>query len=741
MHLLGRSLPAVLTGAVATVLVAATTAVAAPVSGSAAAVPRYDHIFLIVEENHGFADVIGNPAAPNLNHLAQTFGLATRYFGVSHPSEPNYVALMGGSAFGVASDDPFYINRIAKPSLVSQLDGAGISWKAYLQGLPHPAYKSICYPARCNGAPDEDPLYVSKHDAIQNFTTSLNDRDWARQVPIEQLSDDLASGNVPAFDYVIPDECHDEHGDPPYCLDSGNPGDPQDQKLVSIGDRYLGDLVSMITHASFWATGNNAVAIAYDEGDDNVGCCDAGNSDPNGSGGGQVATIVVTNHGRRGFQDPTPYNHFSMLQTIQQAFGLGCLAFTCDTANVKPLAPLFAITGSTPIATRSLAVPHLTTPTPTPTEPTSLTTSAPSARGWSVVPSAVRGAGDNSLGAVAASSPSDVWAVGDFLPDTAASNQDATLTLANHFDGSTWSVVPTPNTGANFNTFFGVAATGGRAWAVGVRLNEAFQDRGLVEAWDGTRWTIVDIPQPGSERDILFAASALSAFDVWAVGDQEGANGKFETLVEHFDGTGWSVVPSPDPGTTGNHLYGVKAIGPDDVWAVGQQLGETGPDQTLIEHWDGHAWSVVPSPAQGTASGMLFSVAAGDGGVFAAGETDDAVAGARPLLERFRDGAWTDVAIPSSAGSVFTSLWSVTVADGTVWAVGTFEDVASGNNEPLILQGGDGGFHVVDGPNPSGGAGSDILGGVAAAGDTVWAVGLYDTGGNRLTLAQRHQVA
>ncbi len=99
----------------------------------------------------------------------------------------------------MANDDPFYINRIARPSLVSQLDKAGITWKAYLQGLPHPAYKSICYPARCNGVPDVDPLYVSKHDAIQNFTTSLNDRDWSLQVPIEQLSDDLSSGHVPAF--------------------------------------------------------------------------------------------------------------------------------------------------------------------------------------------------------------------------------------------------------------------------------------------------------------------------------------------------------------------------------------------------------------------------------------------------------------------------------------------------------------------------------------------------------------
>src|SRR5215467_8405857 len=336
----------------------------------------------------------------------------------------------------------------------------------------------------------------------------------------------LRSGSVPRFGYVIPDECHDQHGDPPYCLDGGNPLDPQDQHLVAFGDAFLGHLVSQITNASFWAHGNNAIAITYDEGDDNVGCCDAGNSDPNGAGGGQVATIVVTNHGQRGFQDPTPYNHFSLLQTIQQSFGLGCLAFTCDTANVKALAPLFAVTGSAPVATNELAVPNVPTPSPTPVEPMSLTTATPNAGGWKVVASALAGTNDNSLGAVAASSPNDVWAVGNFLPDTANSNQDATLSLANHFDGKAWTAVPTPNTGANFNSLLGVAASGGLAWAVGLHQDGSFRDRGLIEAWDGTKWSIVSSPQPGSERDILFGVSALSTSDVWAVGDQE-SSGKF----------------------------------------------------------------------------------------------------------------------------------------------------------------------------------------------------------------------
>src|SRR5437016_14619668 len=99
-------------GLIATFLTtsAALTTGAAPAGGSSG-VARYDHIFVIVEENHGFADVIGNPAAPNLNALASQYGIATNYFEVAHPSEPNYVALLGGSTFDLSNDNAYYVNQ------------------------------------------------------------------------------------------------------------------------------------------------------------------------------------------------------------------------------------------------------------------------------------------------------------------------------------------------------------------------------------------------------------------------------------------------------------------------------------------------------------------------------------------------------------------------------------------------------------------------------------------------------
>jgi hypothetical protein len=698
---------------------------------STSAMPRLDHVFLIMEENNGFGDVIGNPAAPNLNYLADTFGLETDYFGLSQDSsETNYAGLLGGNIYNIASDDAYWKNSVDAPSLISQLDQAGLSWKAYLQGLPHPNYEGICYPEKCNGAPDNDPLYVSKHDGIQNFTTSWNTADWNRQVPIGELFGDLRSGDVPRFSYVVPDECHDMHGDPPYCLDSGNIGDPQNQHLVAVGDAYLGHLVSAITSAPFWAQGNNAIIITYDNGDTTQGCCDA-----TVNGGGPVVNIVVTSHGPRGVQDSQPANHYSTLASIQQALGLGCLQFTCDTANVQPMSPLFQVTGSAAIATKPIAEETWPTPTPTVTEPTSEQPGGEKGGGWTVNDVQLYGTSDNSVGAIAGSSPDDIWAVGDFLPDLSNSNQDATLSFAEHYDGTSWTVVPTPNTGVNFNSFYGLAASGGQAWAVGEYLNSRYQDRALVETWNGSQWSIADVPQPGSRRDMAMGVSALSPSDVWVVGDQEGSNGKFETLAEHWDGSSWAVVPTPDPGSTGNHLYAVDAVSPDNVWAAGMELNGDSPDQGLVEHWDGSSWSVVPTPDPASADlVMLTAVTANASQVWVAGEADSPEGGGQPLIESYQDGTWTIPRLPAVPdGANWTNLYGLAQAGNSVWAVGTYVDPATDNNNSLVLKGTpDGTWTINPAPNP--GSGSNILGGITDVDGQLWAAGTYDDGGSEIPL-------
>jgi hypothetical protein len=229
------------------------------------------------------------------------------------------------------------------------------------------------------------------------------------------------------------------------------------------------------------------------------------------------------------------------------------------------------------------------------------------------------------------------------------------------------------------------------------------------------------------------------------VGDQESGNGLFETLAEHWNGHTWTAVPTPDPGSSGNHLYAVDAVSPDDVWAVGQQLGSQAPDNGLVEHWNGRSWSVVPMPAA-TASVLLDGVTVtsdvpsrgGLGGsspladtVWVDGEADSPSAGGRPLIESYSGGIWQTASLPASAGSIWTNLYGITVAGGTIWAAGTYVDPKTDNNNTLILSSTGGGAWTVD-PGPDPGSGSNILGGLTTIDGHLWATGVYDDGGSEI---------
>lgn len=305
------------------------------IAAAPAQVPRYDHIFLLIEENHGFHQIIGNPAAPTLNALANTYGLATQYFSVADPSAPNYVAMLGGDVFGIADDGPYYDHLQHAPNLPAQLTAAGRQWRAYLQNLPYLGYRGICYPGRCEGAPDFGALYGTKHNGIPYFASeSGNPAERRKMLPIEALAADVAT-NPPDFGYIVPDHCRDMHGAPPWCGDSGNNHDVNDNQLVGTGDAYAAGIVRTITQAPFWTQGRNAIVITWDEGNGAAGCCGL-------PGTGQVSTIVITSDGPRAVRDPTPYNHYSLLRTIEDAFALPCIAHACD-AKILPMTKLFAV--------------------------------------------------------------------------------------------------------------------------------------------------------------------------------------------------------------------------------------------------------------------------------------------------------------------------------------------------------------------------------------------------------------
>src|SRR5205823_6086798 len=135
-------------------------------------------------------------------------------------------------------------------------------------------------------------------------------------------------------------------------------------------------------------------------------------------------------------------------------------------------------------------------------------------------------------------------------------------------------------------------------WAVGQYSNSSSSSQTLTMHWNGTAWSVVSSPSPGIYDNELRDVTAVASNDVWAVGDN--GYGIYQTLIEHWNGSAWAVVPSPNVGTTSNYLYGVAAVSANDVWAVGYYGNFASLHQTLIEHWNGSTWSISSSPNVGT---------------------------------------------------------------------------------------------------------------------------------------------
>ncbi|HVV15554.1 MAG TPA: hypothetical protein VHH90_00015 [Polyangia bacterium] len=343
---------------------------------------------------------------------------------------------------------------------------------------------------------------------------------------------------------------------------------------------------------------------------------------------------------------------------------------------------------------------------------------------WTVTDSPNVGGGDNALASVSGARADDVWAVGQFAPDT---NPDITLTLAEHFDGQAWSVVETPNLGTNHgNALLAVAALSGRAWAVGYDIGSDYLAHSLIEAWDGSAWTVVSHHQP-FETENLYGVAAVAPDDVWAVGSGRDGEGPFQAVALHFDGHHWRSIPPVDPGRNGNVLYSVAARSADDVWAVGQQIGDAPPDRVLVEHWDGRRWSVVPVDAPADASKQLLAVdLVGRDDFRAVGDSQDGTVSLRTLAVIGEGNALAanDTPNPNLLDDRLTGV--AAISDDQTFAVGSTLDDSSGGLQTLIVAGGEGGpWTRVASPNPSV-DGNNQLAMIAKVSGDLWAVGGYD---------------
>ena len=333
------------------------------------ALPRFSHIFVIVEENKSFDQVMNPKIAPHLSRLARDYGTASAFYGEVHPSEANYVALLGGDTFGIHDDDAFYCKRrqvdrfcagsaalgyaehtVEAKHLGAQLEERGLTWKGYYGDLPEPGSLAVVAgQLRFSGRSVPASLYASKHSGFLNFASVQADPRRAEKiVGLDQLDRDLADDKVPNFALIVPNQCDEMHG-------LIGPGVPADCNLLSPvglirrGDRVLGSLVARLQKSKAWLSAENtAIVITFDEGSggSREGCCAVRPNAPSNYGGGRIPTVVITNHGPRGVSDPTPYNHYSLLRTIEDAFGIEeHLRHAADERfGVRTMTPLFSVT-------------------------------------------------------------------------------------------------------------------------------------------------------------------------------------------------------------------------------------------------------------------------------------------------------------------------------------------------------------------------------------------------------------
>ncbi len=348
--------------------------------------------------------------------------------------------------------------------------------------------------------------------------------------------------------------------------------------------------------------------------------------------------------------------------------------------------------------------------------PAALAQTAP----WTLVTSPNASPGNNQLNAVASISANDVWAVGS--ADNAIGNPQP---LAEHWDGTAWSIVPTPTVVTG--TLSGVAAISStNVWAGGGFLLSSRGNTAQFLHWNGRKWSVAKSPTVAGAT--IFGMAAVSSSDIWAVGAVI-SSGVAQTFIEHWNGRNWAVVASPAASTQNNHLDGVTAISASDVWAVGDFQNASGVFQTLTEHWNGTAWSIVSSPSGvGPEAGLLGVAAVSTSDVWAVGDT-----GSGTLIEQWNGTSWAVVPSPTPSGTLFNPLSGAAVVSANdIWAVGQSQNGTTGIPATLIEQWNGTSWSIVTSPAPGS---ASLLNGVSAdpASGQAWAVGNFRPAGGGAT--------
>jgi hypothetical protein len=255
---------------------------------AAAPVPAFAHVVVIVFENKESTRVLGNRAAPTFNTYGRRYARLTRYYGVTHPSLPNYLALMSGSTQGITTDCTDCV--VDAQSLADTIEASGRTWKTYAEGLPAPGFLGP-FKGR----------YAKKHNPFAYFRgIAENPARRAQLVPLSQLGPDVRAGALPSFSLVVPDLCHSMHD----CS-------------VSVGDTWLRSQIG-----KFVKLPNTVVFVLFDEGSTSI------------RGGGHTAALALGQAVRAGSRSTAVTGHYGILRTIEQAWGLPLLG---HSAHVAPI--------------------------------------------------------------------------------------------------------------------------------------------------------------------------------------------------------------------------------------------------------------------------------------------------------------------------------------------------------------------------------------------------------------------
>ena len=276
-------------------------------SVSPKSVPKFDHIVVITFENKAYRKVIGNPYMPTFNMYARDYTLLTQFYAVTHPSLPNYLAMVGGNTFDIQEN---CVNCfIDAPSLPDLIEASGRTWKTYQEDMETP----------CGLGSQDDNEYVQKHNPFVYFNSIRLDKARCDRsvVPLKDLQKDIEAGTLPNFMFVTPNICDDGH----------------DCKMI-VTDAWLRNFARQLIPALEKQSSNYLIVLNWDEGQDDTSCC--GLPEP---AGGRIAVVLISPLVKEHFQDSTPYTHYSLLKTISDAWGLPYLGHASEENTALILAP------------------------------------------------------------------------------------------------------------------------------------------------------------------------------------------------------------------------------------------------------------------------------------------------------------------------------------------------------------------------------------------------------------------